>query len=225
MFFEKKQLNNCLTASFRKQNLESRTVIFFEFIKKKKQYLLSKEIDATEFYTFRYKNQLFLLLFGQIVLFSGWSQKIQQILEKSINQVDDQIENVYLKDHTYSEEKNSRRLRSLGGSLRKMFSLIESSDKVLTKKEIIKDLEYFVILGNKEKLVNQIFAVEKNAKLNYQIDSKNLKIPLDQHLNLTKSKILEHLSDDREGATIKLIDNFQKEIKDKIDELKKTFSC
>jgi hypothetical protein len=140
MFFEKKQLNNCLTASFRKQNLESRTVIFFEFIKKKKQYLLSKEIDATEFYTFRYKNQLFLLLFGQIVLFSGWSQKIQQILEKSINQVDDQIENVYLKDHTYSEEKNSRRLRSLGGSLRKMFSLIESSDKVLTKKEIIKDL-------------------------------------------------------------------------------------
>ena len=186
---------------------------------------MSKEIDATEFYIFRYKNALFLLLFGQTIPFSGWSQKIQQILEKSINQVDDQIENVYLKDHIYSEDKNSRRLRSLGGSLRRMFYLIERSDELLTKKEIIKDLECFVILGNKEKLVNQIFAVEKNAKLNYQIDSKNLNIPLGQYLNLTKFKIFDHLSDDREGATIKLIDNFQKEIKDKVDELKKTFSC
>ena len=106
-----------------------------------------------------------------------------------------------------------------------MFSLIESSNELLTKKEIVKGLEYFVILGNKEKLVNQIFAVEKNVKFNYQIDSKNLNIPLDQHLILTKSQIFNHLSNDREGHTIKLVDNFQKEIKDKVDYFKKTFPC
>ena len=114
-FFEKKHLEKKILNEFlTDKDLKDRTVILFEFFSKKKQYLLSKEIDATELYIFRYKNALFLLLFGQTIPFSGWSQKIQQILEKSINQVDNQFENVDLRDHTYSEEKNSRRLRSLG---------------------------------------------------------------------------------------------------------------
>ena len=50
----------------------------------------------------------------EAIIFSGWSTKFKQMLEKSINQLDNQVANLSLIDHTYSQKISSRRLRSLG---------------------------------------------------------------------------------------------------------------
>ena len=182
-------------------------------------------IGATEFYIFKYENAIFFLLSGQTIIYSGWNVQIQQNLEKFINQVNNQIQNVTFTDHTYFQVQSSRRLRSLGGGLRRILYLIKMDNSFLTNKKIIKNLQYFVILGNEEKLVTQIFAVEKNAKFTYQTESKNIDLPLDQYLNLVKSLIFEQLSNNQRIDTINLIENFQKDIKKKLDKSKQTFCC
>jgi len=63
--------------------------------------------------------------------------KIKQTLENAINQVYNQVENVYLIDHTYYQEKNSRRLHSLGG-LRRILSLSQEVKKSRSRSEKVK---------------------------------------------------------------------------------------
>ena len=65
-----------------------------------------------------------------------------------------------LTDHTYSDYESSRRLRALGGGLRRILLIVKGCDEDLTNKQIIKDLEYSIILGSKDKLVTQIYAIE-----------------------------------------------------------------
>ena len=69
-------------------------------------------------------------------------------------------EKITLTDHTYYQHESSRRLRSLWGGLRRLLLIVQSDKNKLTNKQIIKDLEYFIILGNEEKLIYKIFAVE-----------------------------------------------------------------
>jgi len=162
----------------------------------KVDYLSSiKKIGITDFYIFKYKTVTFLLLIGQTILLNNWNLKIKEVLYKFINQ----IENVDLIDHTYAPGENSRRLHSLGGGLRRILAFskeIEECKKVFTfSKEIIKynkslsniskedtstktktilnNLEYYTLLGDEEKLRKQLFAVEKNAKVNYQVEVKS----------------------------------------------------
>ena len=78
-----------------------------------------------------------------------------------------------LKDHTYSEAKNPRRLRSLGGGLRRLLSNLKKNDKSLTNKKIIENLAYLTLYGDDKKLVTQISAVENNTKFNSQIETKD----------------------------------------------------
>lgn len=57
------------------------------------------------------------------------------------------------------------RLRSLGGGIRRLLLIVQNNNNKLTNKQIIKDLEYFTILGNENKLVTQICAIENNTRL------------------------------------------------------------
>lgn len=223
---EKKHLNtNKQNLLFLEKVSESPETTLFKYLKELHQFTFFEEIGAIEVYIFKYKNRIFFLIVGQTITFSGWNLKIQQKLENFINQVTNKNEKVIITDYTYSQAVNSRRIRSLGGGLRRLLSVIKKDNEFLTNKEIIKALEYFVILGNKKKLVTQIFAVEKNTKFNYEIKPKITDLPLDQYLDVTKFKIFQHFSNDREPYAIKLIDDFQKDIKKEVDKFKNTFCC
>ena len=223
---EKKNIKkNISTISFVEKNLEFQAIALFESLKKAHQSYFVKEIDALELYLFKYKNALFFLITGETITVSGWNSKVQQKLEKIINKINNENEKVIITDHTYSQARNSRRIRSLGGGLRRLLSVIKIDNEFLTNKEIIKNLEYFVILGNKKKLVTQIFAVEKNTKFNYEIKPKFTDLPLDQFLVLAKSIIFQHFSNGPEADAIQLIDDFQKDMKKEVDKLKNTFCC
>ena len=73
------------------------------------------------------------------------------------------------KEYSKSEAIQPRRLRSLGGGLRRLLVIIKEKDKFLTNKRIISELRIFAVLGDLEKLLTQLSAVENNTKFNYQI--------------------------------------------------------
>ena len=155
---------------------------------------LIKNIGIEDFYIFKYKNAVFFLITGKTIILNGWNLKIKEFLCNFINQV----ESVDLIDHTYAEEENSRRLHSLGGGLRRILtfskkiekenkSLIDISALTPTKvvlkkgkedtsiktKTILNNLRYYTLLGDEQKLRKQLFAVEKNTKVNYQAEVKS----------------------------------------------------
>ena len=137
------------------------------------KFVFLKDNNINNFYMIGYRNAIFFLVVGETVIFSGWNIKMQQILEDYINQITDQVDKINLIDYTYSQTKGSIRLRSLGGGLRRILSIIKGNSKSLTSKKIIIDLEYFPLLGNKEKLIIQISAVEKNTKKSYPMKTEN----------------------------------------------------
>lgn len=155
---------------------------------------LIKNIGIEDFYIFKYKNAVFFLITGKTIILNGWNLKIKEFLCNFINQV----ESVDLIDHTYAEEENSRRLHSLGGGLRRILtfskkiekenkSLIDISaltppkvvlkggkeDTSIKTKTILNNLKYETLLGDKGKLIKQLFAVEKNTKVNLEVKSEN----------------------------------------------------
>lgn len=90
----------------------------------------------------------FFLLVGKTILFSDWNKQIQQSLENSITQIQNQVDNVILEDHTYSQDPNSRCLRSLVRALQRLLSILKRRDDSLTNKNINKDLSYSIVSGN-----------------------------------------------------------------------------
>ena len=214
---------------------EYQTMTLHNYFKNADQSFFIKDLGALEFYILTYKCKTFFILVtspkvmsGQTIIFSGWSTKIKKYLENFIRQAGDQVENRILTDHTYSEKKNSRRLRSLGGGLRKILSLIKGTDAFLKNKEIIKDLKYNIVLGDEEKVITQIFVVEKNSKNDYKRKPKmkefnqlsitsgyeecNLLLNLFLELELAQNKFYEQLSNNKDGKKVILVDNYQKSV-------------
>ena len=114
------------------------------------------------------KVHFFFLLSGNIIILSGWNLKIKHILEYYINKVD----TFDLTDSTYLLKKNSRRLRSLGGGLRRILLSIKETEESITNSEIIKNLKYYTILGDRELLESTFFAIERNSKNYYKVEQK-----------------------------------------------------
>ena len=162
-----------------------------------------EEIDMREFYIFRYKTRLFVLLVGQTIIVSNWHKTISQTFKQIINQIKitDKIEitdkiqnreNIFdVNDYTFFEaedsisskekeekeekkEKKPRRLRSLGGALRRLFLKIKKEDNSLTKKKIMDNLDSFVVSGDEQKLLTQISAVENNTRVDYKTKAKDI---------------------------------------------------
>lgn len=215
-----------------------------------------KNVGMREFYIFRYKMRIFVLLVVETIIFSSWHTKISQSFHKILNQIilSNKIKNLLnnkpgltpaqmgfrdsaaltnpdnpqgcqrfvkgsvdicfsfdLKDHTYSEAKNPRRLRSLGGGLRRLLSKVKEKDKSLTNKKIIEGLAFFTVSGDEEILVTQIAAVENNTKFNYHIIEKdrNIKhLPREQFFEISRNNLSQV---------------FQKYKKDKAKEVLRSF--
>lgn len=96
-----------------------------------------KDAGMREFYIFRYKTRIFVLLVGETIMISSWHINISQTFNKVINQIkisdriEDLVYNYNLKDYTYSEvegEKKPRRLRSLGEGLRRLLLKTKNND-------------------------------------------------------------------------------------------------
>ena len=71
-------------------------------------------------------------------------------------------------DHTYKpleKGKIPRRLRALGGGIRRLLKISLDGLKPLTKNEIFVYLDIYTILGNSKKIYAQLFAVKNNTKL------------------------------------------------------------
>lgn len=173
---------------------------FFDNVNDFSQSPFCKDVGATDFYTFTYKCEIFIIISGQTYVYSGWNEDIERKMKSFINHPHNQVGSIRFTDHTYSiqlsKEKTSRRLRSLGGGLRRILSLIKGGDESLTKKEIIKDLRHKILSGDEEKLKSQICAVEKNAKNLYEEK---------QQFNLSPSTAPSHVgeSNSREAVNHK----------------------
>jgi len=156
--------------------------LFSEDANKADPFSLIKKIGLTDCYIFQYETGIFLLLLGQTIIVNNWNLKIKEVFYNFINQ----IENVGLIDHTYAQGENSRRLHSLGGGLRRVLAFskkiekdnkslihISKEDTSIKTKTIFNNLKYYTLLGNEDKLKKQLFAVEKNTKVNYQVAVKS----------------------------------------------------
>lgn len=163
---------------------------FFDNVNDFSQSPFCKDVGALEFYIFTYKCEIFIIISCQTYVYSGWNEDIERKMKSFINHPHNQVGSISFTDHTYSKqlpkEKTSRRLRSLGGGLRKILSLIKGGDESLTNKEIIKDLKHQILSGDEEKLKSQICAVEKNAKNLYEEK---------QQSNLSPSTAPSHVSE------------------------------
>ena len=174
-------------------------------------------------YIFRYKNRIFVLLVGETIIISGWHINIYQTFNKVINQIkisdriEDLVDNYNLKDYTYSEveeEKKPRRLRFLGGELRRLLLKIKKKDKSLTNKTIIEDLYYFIASGDDDKLLTQLSAVENNTRFNYQIKTKDIiinQLSINQSFAIIEEKVYQVLKEceaDEKNELMERIEDF-----------------
>ena len=147
------------------------------FSKKLKKMKLP-ELGINQGYLFMCKRNIFVLYVGHLIPFTGWAERLKSTIEKSFNENCNTAEKISLVDHTYNKNNktgNSRRLRSIGGALRRIVEISQRDLKSLTKKEvttkeIFRCLEPFRIIINKNKidekqLLAYLFAVQYNKKL------------------------------------------------------------
>ena len=143
-------------------------VKIFQKLEKNAKVDFREDLSLSYLIVFQWKSTFFFLLSGNIIILSGWSLKIKNILKYYINKVG----TFDLTDSTYLLKENSRRLRSLGGGLRRILLSIKEMEESITNSEIIKKLKYDIILGNKELLESTFFAIERNSKNYYKVEQK-----------------------------------------------------
>ena len=148
---------------------ESKIKSLYKYLMNLKNNTFFQDIGVEKYYIFRYKSDTsifaFFLLVGKTVTLSGWSSDISKKLKNKINEFFEKDEKNHITDCTYTDVKKSRRLRSLGGGIRRILSIIKKNNNNLTNKQIIKTLQHFEILGNKDQLIPVIDAVEGNKKM------------------------------------------------------------
>lgn len=117
----------------------------------------------------RSNKHYFILLSGKTVTFTTWNTKIKEKLEEILNTASEivfQGKFFELTDHTYSSDaEKPRRLRSVGGALRRMFSIIKNKNNNFTNKIIIQFLRINTIVGDEEQLHAELYGVESKTKL------------------------------------------------------------
>ena len=215
-------------------------VLFFNNLR-----IFWEEINMRDFYIFRYKTRLFVLLVGETILVSNWHRTISQTFNQIINEIkitdkiENRVNNFDLKDYTFSEAEDStsskkkeeikpRRLRSLGGSLRRLFFKIKKNGKPLTKKKIMEDLVHFVVSGDEHKLLTQISAVENNTRVDYLIKAKDIilnYLPIDPSFTIIEEKVYQPLkegTDNEKKELMRKIDNFFTKIQELVNNNKKS---
>ena len=187
-----------------------------------------KDTEITFFCLFQLILNFFFLFIGNQFLNNNWDRPMKETSENFIinNLLFTQFELIDLTYLDTSKIKNSRRLRSLGGALRRIFSNIrEAKNKpntVSSNNEIIKELKYYLILGNEEELEITKRAVLTNKKI-----TRNSSTFLNKQNNLSKNqKSLNNDYQENIDAFNQILKNpqeFQENFKQKSEKEKEGF--
>lgn len=127
------------------------------------------ELGIGQGYLFTCKVSIFVLYVGYLIPFTGWNERLKSIIEERLNHKTD--EKITFIDHTYKiGDDTSRRLRSIGGALRRIVDISKKEATELTLKQIFRYLKDFLIVitektGQENQLSAQLFAVQYNKKL------------------------------------------------------------
>ena len=146
-----------------------RVNILENLFQKQKTSQFFKDFEIENFYIFLFKREYYIVLCGKTCTSSTWNKKIEKELKKILYTAsENSFENEYFQiiDYTYNLDVDKpRRLRSLGGALRRMFSIIENNKNNFANKRIFEALEKRVIVGDKAQLDAQLYAVERKTKM------------------------------------------------------------
>ena len=160
------------------------------------------ELGIEQVYLFTCTVNIFVLYVGQLIPATGWNDRLKSTIEERLNENCNADGKISFIDHTYKKSKDengeyknnngsSRRLRSLGGGIRRIVYLIKKYSEYdnkddsqgdsqgnkasLTSKEIFHSLKSYLIkisnqtLGEKEvdekELWAQLYGVQYNKKL------------------------------------------------------------
>lgn len=187
-----------------------------------------KDTEITCFCLFQLNLNFFFLFIGNQFLNNNWDSPMKNTSENFIknNLLFTQFELIDLTYLCTSKRKNSRRLRSLGGALRRIFSTLREikhkPNTISSNNEIIKELKYYLILGNEEELEMTKRAVLTNKKI-----TRNSSTLLNKQNNLSKNK--KSLNNDYQensdpfNQIINNPQNFQENFKQKSEEEKEGF--
>ena len=124
------------------------------------------QLGIEKIYLFRCKFFYYILYVGYIIPFTGWNKRLKYIIEKMINEKCNEDIKISFTDHTYNtNDINSRRLRSLGGGVRRILMLIRCELGFLSTKELFSNLEYWAVIGNEKEIMSVLYAVQYSKKL------------------------------------------------------------
>ena len=142
------------------------------------------ELHLEEFFIIKYKTVVYLIVVGNMILIDNWNRKIQNLLENYIKKNGNFNDKnyFYFTDLTYwatNSEVKPRRLRSIGGSLRRILQdSKETEEETYSEEEtylaketysaqetIFSDVEFYAIIGNIDKLKMIFLAVKTNKKI------------------------------------------------------------
>ncbi len=181
------------------------------------------EFNIKEFFLIDYHDILHCIIIGTQILVPGWSLKIKKILECYIKKkiyLPDQFE-FYLRDYTYwswNADIKPRRLRSLGGALRRIISLHKNIYYENFDNEENKNIQLYTVFGNNKKLQATYLGVSQNKKIienkkeNYHFNEndKIFNFPYENLYQIKKNKYLTELNNEK-------VSEIYKEVDDKID--------
>ena len=128
------------------------------------------ELNIKEFFLIDYNHILHCIIIGTQILVPGWSLQIKKVLEFYINKkiyLPNQFQ-FSLKDYTYwshNADIKPRRLRSLGGALRRIIFLHKNIYYDVFYNKENKNIQFYTIFGNNKKLQATYLGISQNKKI------------------------------------------------------------
>lgn len=132
------------------------------------------ELHLEEFFIIKSKKVLYFIVVGNMILIDDWNKKVHNLLENYIKKNSNFNGKNYFDftDLTYwakNSEVKPRRLRSVGGALRR---ILQDSKETYSAKETysveetaFSDIDFYAILGNIDELKTIFLAVKTNKKI------------------------------------------------------------
>lgn len=169
------------------------------------------ELKLEEFFIIKYKTVFYFIVVGNMILIDNWNRKVHNLLENYIKKNSNFNGKNYFDftDLTYwakNPEVKPRRLRSVGGALRR---ILQDSKETYSAKETysveettFSDIDFYAILGNIDELKTIFLAVKTNkkipklAELNsvVSLQKQSRMYTNEQHSNL-KSRTVDFIQD------------------------------
>ena len=137
---------------------------------------LETKLSIKKFFVLKCRTLLYFIVVGNMILIDGWNKQIYDFIEISIKKKFFDSGNscnfyMYMKlqDFTYlaqDEQVKPRRLRSIGGALRRTIKDIENIYG--RDNSILAELEFYAPKGRLDELQSILVGVKSNKKIVYQ---------------------------------------------------------